>query len=72
MMRGSIREYTEAVQGRYHRAMKKEKVRILDEFTRLVSCHRKTAIRLLRRGYRREEKKRRGQHRQWTLLWLRL
>ena len=33
MTRGSIREYTEAVRGRYLGAGKKEKGRILDEFT---------------------------------------
>ena len=48
MTRGSIREYTEAVRGRYLRGSKKEKGRILDEFTRVVGCHRKAAIRLLR------------------------
>jgi len=48
MTRGSIQEYTEAVRGRYHRATKKEKGRILDEFTRVIGCHRKAAIRLLR------------------------
>jgi len=43
MTRGSIREYMEAVRGRYHRASKKEKGRILDEFTNVIGCHRKTA-----------------------------
>ena len=33
MTRGSIREYTEAVRGRYLRASKKEKGKVLDEFT---------------------------------------
>jgi len=49
MTRGSIREYTKAVRGRYLSASKKEKGRILDEFTKVVGCHRKAAIRLLRR-----------------------
>ena len=49
MTRGSIREYTEAVRGRYLRASKKEKGKILDEFTEVVGCHRKAAIRLLHR-----------------------
>ena len=49
MTRGSIREYTEAVRGRYLRVSKKEKSRILDEFTKVVGCHRKAAIRLLHR-----------------------
>jgi hypothetical protein len=47
MMRSSIREYTEAVRRRYFRAAKKEKSRILDEFTQVTGYHRKSAIRLL-------------------------
>ena len=43
MTRGSIREYTEAVRGWYHWASKKEKGRILDGFTNVIGCHRKTA-----------------------------
>ena len=50
MMQGNKRKYTEAVRGRYHRASKKERGTMLGEFTEVVSCHRKTAIRLLRRG----------------------
>lgn len=49
MTRGSIKEYTEAVRGRYLRASKKEKGKILDEFTEVVGYHRKAAIRLLHR-----------------------
>ncbi len=49
MTRGSIREYTEAVRGRYLRASKKEKGKMLDEFTEVVGCHRKAASCLLRR-----------------------
>ena len=49
MTRGSIREYAEAVRGRYLRATRKEKGKILDEFTQVIGCHRKAAIRLLRR-----------------------
>jgi len=47
--RASIRECTEAVQERYLRASKKEKGKILDEFSKVVSCHRKAAICLLHR-----------------------
>ncbi len=36
MMRGSIREYTEAVRGRYFLASKKEKGKILDEFNKVT------------------------------------
>jgi len=39
MTRASIREYTEAVRGRYLRASKMEKGRILDEFTKVIGCH---------------------------------
>ena len=35
MTRGSIREYTEAVRGRYLRASKKEKSMILEESTKV-------------------------------------
>ncbi len=47
MTRGSIREYTEAVRGRYFRATKKAKARMLDEFTQVTGYHRKAAVRLL-------------------------
>ena len=40
MIRSSIREYVEAVRGRYFLASKKEKGRILDEFTKVIDCHR--------------------------------
>ncbi|MEE8162537.1 MAG: transposase, partial [Anaerolineae bacterium] len=60
MTRGSIREYTEAVRGRYFRATKKEKGRILDEFTEVIGCHRKAAIRLLRRANQPRANKSRG------------
>jgi len=52
MTRGSVKEYTEAVRGRYLTASKKEKGKILDEFTKVVGCHRKAAIRLLHRTNR--------------------
>ncbi len=47
MTRGSIREYTEAVRGRYLIASKAGKGKILDEFTKVTGRHRKTAIRHL-------------------------
>ena len=50
MTRGSIREYTEAVRERYLKASKGEKGKILDEFVKVVGCHRKAAIRLINRG----------------------
>ena len=63
MTRGSIREYTEAVRWRYLRVTKKEKGRILDEFAQVTGYHRKSAIRLLRRGNQPLPRKRRGRHR---------
>ncbi|MBA7716673.1 hypothetical protein ES703_125748 [subsurface metagenome] len=65
MTRSSIREYTEAVRGRYVRASKKEKGRILDEFTKVIGCHRKAAIRLLRRRNQPRRSKKRGRPRQY-------
>jgi len=66
MTRGSIREYTEAVRGRYLRASKKEKGKILDEFTQVIGCHRKAAIRVLRRGDQPRVNKGRGRPRQYS------
>jgi hypothetical protein len=63
MTRGSIREYTEAVRWRYLRVSKKEKGRILDEFTQVTGYHRKSAIRRLRRSNQPLPGKRRGRPR---------
>ncbi|MFQ6122945.1 MAG: transposase [Dehalococcoidales bacterium] len=65
MTRGSIREYTEAVRWRYLRASKKEKGKILDEFTKVIGYHHKAAIRLLHRGNQPRGSKRRGRPRQY-------
>jgi len=65
MTRSSIREYTEAVRGRYVRVSKKEKGKILDEFTKVIGCHRKATIRLLRRGNQLRRNKKRGRPRQY-------
>lgn len=51
MTRGSVKEYMEAVRGRYLKAARKEKGRILDEFVQVTGHHRKAAIRLLSQGY---------------------
>ncbi len=64
MTRASIREYTEAVRGRYLRASKMEKGKILDEFTKVIGCHRKAAIRLLHRGNQQGTKRKRGRPQQ--------
>ena len=65
MTRGSIREYTEAVRWRYLQAPKKEKGRILDEFTKVIGYHRKAAIRLLSRGNQSRVNRKRGRPRQY-------
>ena len=65
MTRGSIREYTEAVKGRYLQASKKEKGRILDEFTQVTGYHRKAAVRLLHRCKPPRSVKRQGRPRRY-------
>jgi hypothetical protein len=47
--RRSILEYAEALRGRYFRASREEKGKMLDEFTQVTGLHRKAAIRLLHR-----------------------
>ena len=63
--RASILEYVEAVQGRYLKGSKKEKGKILDEFTKVAGCHRKAAIRLIHRGNQSQTSKRHGRRRQY-------
>ena len=43
----SKREYTEIMRGRYLKADKKEKGKILDEFIKVTGYHRKAVIRVL-------------------------
>ncbi|UCC91048.1 MAG: hypothetical protein JSW24_02580, partial [Dehalococcoidia bacterium] len=45
MTRTSRREYTEAVRWRYLQCSKRDKGKILDEFTKVTGYHRKAAIR---------------------------
>jgi len=54
----------EALRARYRRASRKEKGRMLDEFTQVTRYHRKAAIRLLGRGCR-GPGRRRGRLRQY-------
>ena len=63
MTRGSIQEYTKAVRGRYSLTSKKEKGKILDEFTKVAGYHRKATIRLFHRGKQSRTNKRRGRPR---------
>src|SRR5436305_743258 len=48
----NLETYVERVRGRYLAAGKREKGRILDEVCQTLRCHRKAAIRLLRRPLR--------------------
>jgi hypothetical protein len=68
-----VQEYAEAIRERYLsasarrfslKASKIERGRILDEFTKVTGCHRKAAIRLIRRVYRKTGKKQ-GRPRQY-------
>ena len=65
MTRKSVREYAQAIQGRYRKANKKEKTRILDEFTKTTGLHRKAAIRLLNRVKKLQASRRPGRPRKY-------
>ena len=67
MTRQSIKEYVEAIRGRYLKASKEEKGKILDEFTQVTHLHRKAAIRLLNRVVESSGKKRRGRTRKYDV-----
>jgi len=64
--RKSIREYTQAIRNRYRKANKKEKTRILDEFTKTTGLHRKAAIRLLNRVNKPQATRRQGRPRKYS------
>ena len=49
MTAAGVQEYIEAIRGRYIRARKKEKGRILDEAVTVTGYHRKAVVRLLGR-----------------------
>ena len=63
--RASIVEYVEAVRRRYFGASKKEKGKILDEFTKVTGCHRKAAIRLFHRSNEPRANKKHGRPRRY-------
>ena len=54
----SVREYAASLRGRYRLASRREKTRLLDEFCRVTTRHRKVAIGLLR--HRPKRARRRG------------
>ena len=65
MTRGSILEYIRAVHGRYIKAHKSEKGKILDEFVRITGHHRKSAIRALGSNSHFKKADRRGRPRKY-------
>lgn len=67
MTRGGVKEYLEAIQGRYLKAGRKEKGQILDEFIRVTGYHRKAVIRLLCRSSPGGQGRRRGRVKQYGL-----
>lgn len=60
MTRRSIQEYAQALRSRYFKASKEGKGKMLDEFTKVTSLHRKAAIRLLHQPVQPRTGKRRG------------
>ena len=64
MTRASMREYSEAVRWRYLQASKKEKGKILDEFTKVTGYHRKAIICLLHQVNQPNTKRKRGHPRE--------
>jgi hypothetical protein len=66
MTRASIGEYTKAVRWRYLQGPKKEKGKILDEFTKVTGYHRKATIRLLNRVNQPNANRKRGRPRQYS------
>ena len=65
MNKKSIREYIAAVRGRYLKANKVDKGKILEEFVQVAGYHRKAAIRLLHRDGSGRPSKRRGRQRRY-------
>ncbi len=66
MTHARIREWVESWRPRYLKASRKEKTRILNEFVALTGYHRKSALRILRRGYKPRSWDRRGRPRVYT------
>lgn len=67
MTRASIREYREAMRRRYVGASRKEKGKILDEFTMVTGLHRKTSVRLFGSAHKFRTSKRRGRPRKYDM-----
>jgi hypothetical protein len=58
-------EYAQALRGRYFKASRAEKGKMLDEFTKVTGLHRKAAIRLLNRPSQSRMVRRRGRPRRY-------
>lgn len=67
MTRTSIREYSEAVRRRYLQSSKKDKGKILDEFSKVMGYHRKATIRLLLQVDKPSTNKKHGHPRQYRV-----
>jgi hypothetical protein len=65
MSRRSKRELAETIQGRYLKASRKDKTKILDEFVSATGYHRKYAIHLLKHGLRRRHRKKAGRKKKY-------
>jgi hypothetical protein len=65
MSQCSKRELVDTIRPRYLKAPRKEKSKIIDEFIANTGCHRKYAIRLLRKGYPAKRKKRSGRRQKY-------
>lgn len=65
MSQCSKRELVDAIRPRYLKAPRNEKSKIIDEFIANTGCHRKHAIRLLRKGYPARKKKRSGRKKKY-------
>jgi hypothetical protein len=65
MSQCSKRELVETIRPRYLKAPRNEKSKIIDEFIANTGCHRKYAIRLLRKGYPAKKRKRSGRKKKY-------
>jgi len=66
--RHSIKEYAEELKKRYFGASRKDKGKMLDEFTQVTGLHRKAAIRMLNRSSRSRVSKRGGRPRKYGVV----
>ena len=67
MTRRSILEYAEVVRERYLRSAKATKTKILDEFVAATGLHRKAVVRLLNRVNKKNDVKKPGRPKLYSL-----